>query len=141
MTFAAREALYALEAIERELLGHRTGVTPSHLRATLQRVMVEQPDDWRPYYSGDDEELRFARDFSFSDRSRYYWPRPEVQAGLERLLRNLAARPIPLALLSQYLPAEYQAVRAGTLANDPREMIRHRIIDVMDHYADACGMR
>lgn len=141
LTFAAREALYALEAIERELLGHRRGMTLSHLRATLQRVMVEQPDDWRPYYRGDADELRFARDFSFSDRSRYYWPRPEVQAGLERLLRNLAARPIPLALLSQYMPAEYQAVRERKLANHPLEMIRHRIIDVMDDYADACGMR
>jgi len=141
LTFAVREALYALESIEREWLGRRADVTPSHLRETLQRVMIEHPEDWRPYYRGDDDELRFARDFSFSDRARYYWPRPAIQTALDRLLRNLAARPIPLALLSQYLPVEYQAVRAGTLRNDPGEFIRHRIVEVMDDYAAACGMK
>jgi len=141
LTFALREALFALDSIEQEWLGRGADVTRSHLRETLERVMVEHPADWQPYYRGDEVELRFARDFSFSDRSRYYWPRPEVQAALDRLLRNLAVRPIPLALLSQYLPVEYQAVRDGALRNDPGKLIRHRIVEVMNYYAAASGMK
>lgn len=140
LTFALREALFALEAIEGEWLVRRRGVVPSRLRETLQRVMVEHPQHWQPYFHGDEDELRFARDFSFSDRSRYYWPQAEVQAAVERLVGNLSARPIPLALLSQYLPRQYLAVREGTLPNDPRAHIRAGIGTVVDAYARACGM-
>ena len=140
LTFALRETLFALEAIEGEWLVRRPGVVPSRLRETLQRVMVEHPEHWRPYFHGDEDELRFARDFSFSDRSRYYWPRAEVQAAVERLVGNLSARPIPLTLLSQYLPGQYLAVREGTLSSDPRALIRAGIGAVIDVYARACGM-
>ena len=140
LTFALRETLFALEAIEREWLVHRPGVVGSRLRETLQRVMEANPDHWRPYFRGEDDELRFARDFSLSDRSRYYWPRPEVRAAVERLIDNLSAEPIPLALLSQYLPMQYRAVRDGTLAREPRALIRAGIAAVIDGYARACGM-
>ena len=140
LTFALREVLFALEAIEGEWLVGRPGVVASRLRETLQRVMVEHPEHWRPYFHGDEDELRFARDFSFSDRSRYYWPQPEVQAAVGRLVGNLSARPIPLTLLSQYLPVQYRAVREGALANDPRALIRAGVAAVVDDYARACGM-
>jgi D-tagatose-1,6-bisphosphate aldolase subunit GatZ/KbaZ len=140
LTFALRETLFALEAIEGEWLVRR-GVVASRLRETLQRVMKEHPEHWQPYFHGDEDELRFARDFSFSDRSRYYWPRPEVRASVERLVDNLSAHPIPLTLLSQYLPIQYQAVREGTLPNDPRALIGAGIATVIDAYARACGMR
>ena len=140
LTFALRETLFALEAIEGEWLAHRRGVVASRLRETLQRVMQEHPEHWRAYFHGDEDELRFARDFSFSDRSRYYWPQPEVRASVERLVGNLSAHPIPLTLLSQYLPIQYQAVREGTLANDPRALIGAGIGAVVDAYARACGM-
>ena len=140
LTFALRETLFALEAIEGEWLARRRGVVPSRLRETLQRVMIDHPEHWRPYFAGDEDELRFARDFSFSDRSRYYWPQPEVRASVERLVDNLSADPIPLALLSQYLPIQYLAVREGTLPNDPRALIRAGVGTVVDAYARACGM-
>ena len=140
LTFALREVLFALEAIEGEWLVGRPGVVPSRLRETLQRVMVDHPEHWRPYFHGDEDELRFARDFSFSDRSRYYWPQAEVRAAVERLVGNLSARPIPLTLLSQYLPLQYRAVREGSLPNDPRALIGAGIGTVVDAYARACGM-
>jgi D-tagatose-1,6-bisphosphate aldolase subunit GatZ/KbaZ len=140
LTFALRETLFALEAIEVEWLVRRPGVVASRLRETLQRVMVEHPEHWRPYFAGDEDELRFARDFSFSDRSRYYWPQPEVRAAVERLVDNLSAGPIPLTLLSQYLPLQYPAVREAALANDPRALIGAGIGTVVDAYARACGM-
>ena len=140
LTFALRETLFALEAIEGEWLAHRRGVVASRLRETLQRVMQEHPEHWQAYFHGDEDELRFARDFSFSDRSRYYWPQPDVRASVERLVDNLAAHPIPLTLLSQYLPIQYQAVREGTLPNDPRALIGAGIGAVVDAYARACSM-
>jgi D-tagatose-1,6-bisphosphate aldolase subunit GatZ/KbaZ len=140
LTFALRETLFALAAIEGEWLARRRGVVASRLRETLERVMTEHPEHWRPYLRGDEDQLRFARGFSFSDRSRYYWPQAEVRAAVERLLDNLSAHSIPLALLSQYLPVQYPAVREGTLANDPRALIGAGIGNVVDAYARACGM-
>lgn len=140
LTFALRETLFALEAIEREWLVSRPGVVASGLRETLQRVMEEHPEHWQPYFRGNEDELRFARDFSLSDRSRYYWPQPEVQSAIEHLMRNLSAHPIPLALLSQYLPVQYRAVREGALESDPRAFVRAGIGAVIDAYARACGM-
>jgi D-tagatose-1,6-bisphosphate aldolase subunit GatZ/KbaZ len=140
LTFALRETLFALEAIEIEWLVGRRGVVASRLRETLQRVMKEHPEHWQPYFHGDEDELRFARDFSLSDRSRYYWPQAEVRASVERLVANLSAHPIPLALLSQYLPLQYMAVREGTLPNDPRALVGAGIGTVIDAYARASGM-
>ncbi len=140
LTFAMREAVYGLDCIERELLGGRAGGEASGVREALLRTMLDDPAHWQAYYAGDDDERRLALDFSYSDRSRYYWPRPAVARALSTLVANLAARPIPLTLLSQYLPHEYEAVRDGELANEPVALIRHRILRVLDLYAAACGM-
>jgi D-tagatose-1,6-bisphosphate aldolase subunit GatZ/KbaZ len=141
LTFAMREAIFALECIEKELSVGKKALVPSQLRRTLQQTMRDHPEYWKSYYRGDEDYLRFARDFSYSDRCRYYWPRPQVQESLGRLLRNLSERPVPLTLLSQYLPAQYQAVRSGKLRNHPVDLIHHRIVEVMGIYARACGMR
>jgi len=158
LTFALREALFALAAIETELLGPsgqsagsvvgsatgRPGRTlaPSGLRETLDRVMREHPEHWRDYYTGDDAALRLARDFSYSDRIRYYWPQPEVRSAVGRLVANLSALGVPPTLLSQYLPDQARAVRDGALPAQPApgELIGHKILAVIDDYADACGM-
>lgn len=141
LTFALREALFALECIEKEWLTGRKDLVLSGLRGTLQRTMVNHPGYWKSYYHGDEDYLRFARDFSYSDRCRYYWPRPEVQEALGRLLHNLLDHPVPLSLLSQFLPAQYQAVRSGKLRNHPLDLIHHKVLEVIDLYAEACGMR
>ena len=147
LTFAAREGLFALAAIEDELFGQSpqawASVRPSHLRATVDRVMREHPEHWQAYYSGDEAALRVARGFSYSDRIRYYWPQPDVHDAVQRLLANLAEHTVPLALLSQYLPDQARAVRDGSLPArpSPRELVRHKIVSVLDAYAAACGMR
>jgi D-tagatose-1,6-bisphosphate aldolase subunit GatZ/KbaZ len=140
LTFAMREALFALEAIEREWLAGRPGFEPSRLRAMLAAAMDARPEHWRPYVGGDRAGAGFAREFSFSDRVRYYWAVPEVRAARDRLLANLSAEPIPLALLSQYLPQQFRAVRDGRLPNEPRTLVRAAIGRVIDDYASACGM-
>ena len=143
LTFVFREAVFALEAIEQDWLGDRRGVESSGLRAALDRAMVAEPRHWAPYYRGDPGELRLKRAFSYSDRCRYYWPQPAVRAALRRLLSNLSesrsGERIPPALLSQYLPDQYEAVRAGSLADGPSALIRDKIERVLAWYDVACG--
>jgi D-tagatose-1,6-bisphosphate aldolase subunit GatZ/KbaZ len=50
----------------------------------------------------------------------------------------LAARGIPLTLISQYLPVQYAAIREGRLANDPRELVLDGVEQVLRHYDHAC---
>jgi D-tagatose-1,6-bisphosphate aldolase subunit GatZ/KbaZ len=140
LTFAMREALFALELIEAELLAARPEGR-SRLREVLEEVMLAHPEHWGPYLTGDAETLRLSRAFSYSDRARYYWARPELREAVDRLLANLAATPIPLTLLSQYLPAQAEAVREGRLAPRPADLVCHRVGGVVDRYAVACGAR
>lgn len=139
LTFAFREAVFALAAIEEELLARRPGASLSGIRRALEAAMLARPESWQRYYHGDEEHKRFARQFSLSDRVRYYWPRPEVEAALARLLSNLSSHPIPAPLLSQYLPVQYSAVRQGRLRPEPRRLIQAKILEVTSAYSRACG--
>jgi D-tagatose-1,6-bisphosphate aldolase subunit GatZ/KbaZ len=140
LTFAFREAVFALAAVEEEWLGGRKGSAISRVRESLEQAMLANPEHWKNYYHGDEDELRFARKYSFSDRCRYYWPQPEVRAALQRLLANLRAHPAPVSLLSQYLPDQHRALLAGAVSNDPVALIQNKILGVIDHYAHACGI-
>ncbi len=139
LTFAFREAIFALALVEEDLLGGKPDIELSHIREVLEQAMLENPVHWRNYYQGNDVHLRFARRFSFSDRSRYYWPVSTVQMALSRLLDNLGQQPIPLILLSQYLPVQYQQLRRRCIANTAHDMILSNISSVLDEYAYACG--
>ena len=141
LTFAFREAVFALAMVEEEWLAWRKGITRSGVREALDHAMVTDPANWKGYYHGEEGALHFARKYSYSDRSRYYWPQPAVQQALQKLLRNLTASPAPLSLLSQYLPKQWEEIRAGNLLNDPVKLIHSRILEVIDNYAYACGMK
>jgi D-tagatose-1,6-bisphosphate aldolase subunit GatZ/KbaZ len=141
LTFAFREAVFALEAVEREWTSKRNGVVPSGVEEALEKAMLENPVHWKDYYHGDEHALRLARKYSYSDRARYYWAQPGIKAALQRLINNLAANPPTTSLLSQYLPRQAEAVREGRLSNQPVELIRHKILEVIDQYAYACGPR
>src|SRR5690606_36204801 len=104
LTFAYREAMFALEMIEQELAAAGLLDSPSGLRDTLERAMVAEPGHWAGYYDGSPGGQRLKRHFSFSDRVRYYWPVPGVADSARRLLENLEKTHPPLALLSQFLP-------------------------------------
>ena len=140
LTFAFREAVFALAEMEEEWLGSRRDVALSKVREALEAAMNENPIHWKSYYRGGEAELKFARKYSYSDRSRYYWPQPGVAAALQRLLNNLTAHPAPVPLVSQYLAKQCEAIREGWLGNHPRDLIRGKILEVLDIYANACGM-
>lgn len=135
LTFALREALFALAEIETELV---PDAARSHLLDVLDARMVAQPRYWQGYHEGDPAEQRVARRYSYSDRVRYYWPDPEVEAAVETLLGNLARTGIPETLLSQHLPEQYARVRAGALSAEPRELVVDKVRDALRPYAAAC---
>ena len=136
LTFALREALFALAAIEDELVDESGR---SRLAEVVERRMLAEPGQWEKYYSGDAHEQRLARRYSYSDRLRYYWPDPEVHEAQERLLDNLTRREIPLPMLSQHMPDQYARVRRGDLTVQPRALVVDHVRDVLRAYAHACA--
>lgn len=135
LTFALREALVALAHIESLLL---PGSECSGLIGLCTAQMQQQPQYWHSFYT-DSSELSWQLLYSFSDRIRYYWPQPTLQHAINRLLSNLN-RPLPLPLLSQYLPLQYQAVLRGHLDNNGEALLLDKIDQVLADYAIACGM-
>ncbi len=135
LTFAMREALWSLDKIEREWLGMDRS---SRLPETIQHAMTAAPRFWNKYYLSGGRQLALDQQYSLSDRIRYYWPVPEVESALHRLLANLDASPPPLTLLSQYLPLQYEAVRAGRLRPRARELVLYAIEQVLQQYSAAC---
>lgn len=133
LTFALREAVFALAEIENQLCDG-----PSDIRAVVEAAMLAKPAHWEKHYSGDARALKLARQYSFSDRIRYYWTTPQVQAAFDRLISNLQAAPIPLTMLSQYLPDDYRLVRGGIIENKPREFLVSGVMRVLEDYSKAC---
>jgi D-tagatose-1,6-bisphosphate aldolase subunit GatZ/KbaZ len=136
LTFAMREALFALAAIENELVaeGER-----SELLSVVEHRMQEEPGYWEGYYPGGPAARHLLRRYSYSDRIRYYWAYPDVEDAQRRLFSNLAAREIPQPLLSQYLPRQYERVRHGGLESVPEALVFDRIRDTLQDYAVACN--
>ncbi len=135
LTFALREALFSLAAIEEEL---QPAKACSGLRHVLENVMLDRPEYWQSHYHGDGNARRLARGYSYSDRVRYYWPDSQIDEAFARLVRNLADWPIPLPLISQYMPLQYIKVREGDLKAAPRELIIDHIQDILQQYHAAC---
>ena len=139
LTFAAREALFALSFIEDEVCRVRN-LTSSDFRNVLDQEMLKNDKNWKKHYHGTPEEIALKRKYSFSDRSRYYYATAEVQKSISRLLDNLKDG-APLNLLSQFMPIQYTKVREGSLKNDPRELIIDRIGNTIDAYLYATNQR
>jgi len=140
LTFAFREAVFALSTVEREWLSRSSGVRLSQVREALDAAMLRHPTFWRSYYKGSQDEIRLARIYSFSDRCRYYWGDATVQQELAQLRANIDASPPPLTLISQYLPLQYEAIRSGVLQLRAEDMFQDHIRTVLRVYAAACRM-
>lgn len=129
LTFAMREALFALAYAERELLGENG----SHFMEVLDEAMLEEPKYWKKHYVGTDAEIALKRKFSFSDRCRYYMPEKKVADARDIMIRNLKDG-VPLNLLSQFMPRQYTKVREGLLENRPEALIIDHICDTINDY-------
>ena len=138
LTFAYREAVFALSAIERELCRVGPERRISQVREVLEAAMLHNPVHWRSYYHGEEDDIHRNLVYGFSDRCRYYWNESAVKQETAHLFDNLAAKQIPLTLVSQYLPLEYEAIRTGELQADPQQMMQYHIRRVLRGYAHAC---
>ncbi len=134
VTYVLRETLWALADIESVWVD---ALQRSNLKEVVLDVMRKEPRYWETYYA-DDARLPIAMQFSLSDRIRYYWPHPDIQAAQAKLLANLQASPPPLTLLSQYLPLQYAAIRDGRIGNNPADIIHEGIAKVLRQYNHAC---
>jgi D-tagatose-1,6-bisphosphate aldolase subunit GatZ/KbaZ len=137
LTFQYREAVFALEEIEREISAYRSNMELSRVSEVIEGEMVRDPGYWEEYYFGDEGYLSFARKYSLSDRIRYYWSRESVQVALDQLTENLVSVEIPLGLVSQYLPRQYRKIRRGDLRRHPQAWIEDKIISVLEKYHQA----
>lgn len=131
LTYGLREALFALSCMEKELVpeGER-----ANFPEALEAAMLENPGNWKKHYHGDDRALWLARRYSFSDRARYYIGQPKVEAAMNRLFDNLRKYPIPMNMLHQYMPCQFDAIRAGELDPDPRALAMYGIVRFMKDY-------
>jgi D-tagatose-1,6-bisphosphate aldolase subunit GatZ/KbaZ len=135
LTFALRESIFALSFIEHELVDL---ASQSKLRDICEEVMLENPGGWDKFYPNDKNNLGTYRRYSFSDRIRYYWNNEVIDKSVVKLFDNLKDIEIPLPLLSQFMPKQYDAVIAGTLENTPKALVLNNIMQVTTIYADAC---
>jgi len=135
VTFALREAVWALDSIEHEWRGE---ARTANVRTTILKAMHADPRHWRKYYHGSGAALDLQLQYSLSDRIRYYWPDPTVVAALGRLRTTFESGAPPLTLLSQYLPAAHAAVRAGKIRMRMTDLVIHHIRHVLSRYSRAC---
>ncbi|PLL14465.1 tagatose-bisphosphate aldolase [Tabrizicola sp. TH137] len=129
LTFAFRQAVFALERLA-GLMG-----LPSGVEAALVAAMRAEPADWRAYVEPGPEEARMMI-YGLSDRVRYYWPKPGVQAALRALFAAIrAADPAP-GLVAQVTGGRVGPVDAARL---PETIIRRMVGDVVARYRQATG--
>lgn len=137
LTFAYREAVYALALIEDELCG----AGASGVRRVLEKAMLAEPRWWQGFYPEDDpERAAYARAWSRSDRSRYYWPVPSVREAIDRMMDNLTHRGIPAELASQHLSwLIADEVPGVDVSAVPEQVLAAAVRRVLDVYAEATG--
>lgn len=135
LTFALREALWALDAIEQEWIEDSRR---ARLRDVVLARMREAPGYWQRYYHSHDHALTIDLQYSLSDRMRYYWPDPLIEQARERLFDNLRVNSPPMSMVSQFLPHALHALRTGNATNDPLSLTIAHVSAVLDDYHHAC---
>ncbi|WP_438863341.1 D-tagatose-bisphosphate aldolase, class II, non-catalytic subunit [Neptunicella sp.] len=135
LTFAMREAIFALASIEQVLCG---ADVCSDIQNILLDSMQKNPGHWQKYYSQQQPQQKIDCLFSLSDRIRYYWLEQPVQRALAILFENLTKQAIPLTLVSQFFPEQFDAVNQGELQPTPEALVIAKVRLVLQKYSLAC---
>ncbi|HEB0852183.1 tagatose-bisphosphate aldolase subunit GatZ [Citrobacter werkmanii] len=136
LTFALREAIFALAQMENELIAPEQR---SQVLEVIDEVMLNEPDYWKKYYRPTWSQAMVDIHFSLSDRIRYYWPHPRIRQGVEKLISNLNDVELPLGLISQFLPVQFERLTEGTITASPHNLIIDKIQDVLRAYRFGCA--
>lgn len=131
LTFSLREGLFALSMMEKILVPEEK---QAHFIEVMEETMLKNPGNWQKHYHGTDAELAIKRKYSFSDRCRYYFAQPEMQAAIAKLFANMSEVEIPLSMLRQYMPQQYIKVRDGLLSMDPKELAEDCVVHLVEDY-------
>ena len=132
LTLALREGLFALSYAEKEFFKNHPE-RQSYFMEALDNAMQENPKYFAKHYYGSATEIAYKRKYSFSDRWRYYYATPEVEAAIDKLFENFKDG-VPLGLLDQFMPIQYTKVRNGELVNDPKVLVMDRVCNCIDEY-------
>lgn len=135
VTFALREAVFALADIEEELVASEA---KSHIKDVIHEVLLDDQTYWKNYYSETHSKAMIDLNYSLSDRVRYYWTNPRITRAMDSLITNLETLEIPLGMLSQYLPEQYKKVVASELDSNPKALMMSKIQGVLDDYSYGC---
>ena len=128
LTFAWREALYALDSLARV-----AGWGEGRLADAMDDLMVADPSWWRAHLDPASD-LRVQRVASYADRIRYYWPRTEARAAVSATLAALDGRPLPDPLLRGFF-REPMLARAEALPGPrPQALLRAAVQDALRPY-------
>lgn len=133
LTFVLREALYGLDLIASDLVPDY-GERP--LYAVMEALMLAHRENWSRHYHGTENEQRWLRHYSLSDRIRYYWASKEAQSAVARLCDALAGKSVPFPLFWQHMPAAQQFCDTPL---DPEEVLIWRVTKSLADYHAACG--
>lgn len=131
LTYGLREALFSLSMIEKELVPE---AEQAHFMEVLEKAMVENPDNWKKHYHGDEKQQALARKYSYSDRARYYIGGAEQEKAIEKLFTNLKKYPIAMNILHQYMPKQYDRICSGEIKLDPKELAMAGATEYMRDY-------
>jgi D-tagatose-1,6-bisphosphate aldolase subunit GatZ/KbaZ len=136
LTFALREAIFALAQMENELIAPESR---SRVLEVIDEVMLNEPDYWKKYYHPTWSQAMVDIHFSLSDRIRYYWPHPRIRQAVEKLLANLDTVRLPLGLISQFMPLQLERASLNEIVTTPRSLIIDKIQDVLRVYRYGCA--
>ncbi len=135
LTYRLKQALYMLSFIEKELI-------PLENRANfievIEKAMIENPKNWKNHYHGNELEQKLSREYSYSDRSRYYLNVNEVQEAISTLINNLKNIEIPLNMLYLYMPNQYKKIMQNKLSNKLEDIIFDAVLEIAKDYEYAC---
>ena len=130
LTFAYREAVFAMAAME----NHLPVAELSNLVAVVDEVMNADDRNWRAYVP-EGAGQRVLKLFGLSDRVRYYWPDARIATAVDVLRRNIDAGPVPRGLVEQYAGPDIPDGKAPLSAR----IIEQRVGTVVRKYLAACG--
>ena len=131
-TFALRESLFSLSLMEKELIKDKKN--RANFRENLEKVMIENPEDWQNYYTGNELEKEISRKYSFSDRARYYMSNEIVESSINNLFNNIDSHDLPLGMIKQFFPNVFMKILEENHPIDSKSLVRYNINDVIEDY-------